>query len=211
MNPSQPLIGHAGELLALLSVTLAKKDRHKLLFAGVPGVGKSTLAESIAQQLCGSKFGVEQVNGRSVTIHVVKEWQRDLATSCLFGSGWKVKLIDEIDLCQKDAQDELLSLLDHLPAQRAIIGTSNLNLTALTERLRTRFTRYEVRAPVAEQIETLIGDRYALPPAVARQIAALSGGNVRAACLDAEAWCPPPPQPPASPVFVQTSLAALGI
>jgi DNA polymerase III delta prime subunit len=209
-TPTSRLIGHAGELLALLSVTLTKKDRHKLLFAGVPGVGKSTLAEAIALQLCGSKFGVEQVNGRSVTIHVVREWQRDLATSCLFGSGWKVKLIDEIDLCQKDAQDELLSLLDKLPAQRAIIGTSNLDLKALTERLRTRFTRYEVRAPDADLIEPFIRDRYALPPSVARQIATLCGGNVRAACLDAEAWTPAAPTPPA-PVFVQTSLAALGI
>lgn len=204
------LIGHAGQLLDLLSVTLQKRDRHKLLFAGAPGVGKTTLAETLAMQLCGNRFGVEVVNGRHVTIHGVKEWIQDLASSSLFGSGWKVKVINEVDLCQKDAQDALLSLLDELTPQRAIIGTSNLDPKALTERFRTRFTRYEVRAPDADDIEAFISETYALPPAIARQIAQLSGGNVRAACLDAEAWIPPAPTAQA-PVFMQTSLAALGL
>lgn len=204
------LIGHARELADLLSVTLTKKDRHKLLFAGAPGVGKTTLAEQIAFQLCGNKFGIESTNGRHVTIHVVRDWAMDLASSSLFGSGWKVKVINEVDLCQKDAQDALLSLLDELPAHRAIIGTSNLDPKALTERFRTRFSRYEVRAPEAEQIEALIAAEYSLPPAIAQQIAALCGGNVRAACLDADAWSPPEAQS-ARPVLMQQTLASLGI
>lgn len=208
MKP-QKLIGHAGQLRDLLSVTLQKKDRHKLLFAGAPGVGKTTLAEEIALQLCGNKFGVESTNGRYVTIHLVREWAEDLASSSLFGTGFKVKVINEVDLCQKDAQDALLSLLDELPAHRAIIGTSNLDPKALTERFRTRFTRFEVRAPADHEIEALISAEYSLPQSVARQIATLCGGNVRAACLDAEAWSPEP-EAAKAPVAMQTSLSALG-
>lgn len=206
-----PLIGHAGELADLLSLSIGRKDRHKILFAGPPGCGKTTVAERIAEQLCGTKFAVESINGRHVTIHVVREWMHDLACSSLFGTGWKVKVINEVDLCQKDAQDALLTLLDDLPAQRAIIGTSNLDLKALTERFRTRFTRYEVRAPEDAAVAGLLEYQEGLPPAVAKHIAALACGNVRAAILDADAWRNSNPVPRAKPVLAQTTLAALGL
>lgn len=170
-----------------LTAKLASKDRWKLLFCGAPGIGKTCLAESLALDLCGNKWGVETVNGRNVTIHVVRDWAFDFATSSIFGTGWKVKVVNEVDLCQKDAQDALLSFLDEMPAGRAFIGTSNLDKAALTERFRTRFERYEIAAPSAGQIAKLL-ENEGTPEAIARQIATLSGGNVRAALLDAEAW-----------------------
>lgn len=208
---SPKLIGHAGQLADLLSVTLAGKERHKLLFIGKPGVGKSTVAERVAAQLTGSKFGVEIVNGRHVTIHVVKEWQFDFATSCLFGTGWKVKVVNEIDLCQKDAQDALLSFLDEMPAKRAVIGTSNLELGALTERFRTRFARYEVRPPTDDEIQAMLETDYETPRDIAKQIATFASGNVRAAILDAEAWRNQQPAYVSKPTEYQPTLAALGI
>lgn len=206
------LIGHAGQLADLLALTLPTKDRVKLLFAGAPGVGKTTLAERVASELCGDKFGVECVNGRHVTIHVVREWMQDFASSSLFGTGCKVKVVNEVDLCQKDAQDALLSMLDEMPARRAFIGTSNLEMGSLTERFRTRFQRHEVKAPETAEIAALLVEDVGVPPAVAHQIATLSGGNVRAALLDADAWASAERTKPARAAKLQQcTLAALGL
>lgn len=209
MSP-HPLIGHAGDLAGLLSLTLAGSPRHKLLFTGSPGVGKTAVAERLAMQLTESSFGVETVNGRNVTIHVVRDWQFDFATSALFGTGWKVKVINEIDLCQRDAQDALLSFLDELPANRAVIGTSNLELGSLSERFRTRFSRYEVKAPSSAEIQDLLMAQEDLPASIARQIATLCAGNVRAALLDADVWRNQQPERAAKPAAFQTTLAAMG-
>ena len=179
------LIGPAGKLSALLAVP-PQGARVKLLFSGPPGVGKSHLAEEIATALCGSKWGWEAENGRNVSIHVVRRWAEDMGTSSLYGSGWKAKIVNEVDTCPSDAQDLLLSFLDELPEQRAFIATSNLNLKSLTERFRTRLQRYEVKAPATAEIAELL--TLLVPPAIASHLAGLSAGNVRAALLDAEAW-----------------------
>lgn len=181
------LIGPAGRLAARLLPTLRQQRNIKLLFCGPPGVGKTTLAETIAFALCGNKFGLESENGRNVTIHVVRDWMADVGTSSLFGSGWKVKLVNEVDVMPRDAQDALLSFLDELPPRRAFIATSNLQLDALTERFRTRLQRIEVGAPAPAEIAEFLSAR-CLPKEVASHFAELCAGNVRAACLDSAAW-----------------------
>lgn len=186
---SAPLIGPAGALANLFVRTLDQSaEPVKLLLTGAPGIGKTALADSIALAICGNAYGIESVNGRKCSIHVVNEWQRVTASSCMFGTGWRCFIVNEVDTCPSDAQDLLLTFLDEMPANTAFIATSNLDVDTLTPRFRTRLQRHEVGAPEAEEIARWLCEVYQLPPMVAQQLAFLCGGCVRAAELDAKAW-----------------------
>lgn len=190
MNPPK-LIGPAGALADLFARTVETPEinRLKLLFTGAPGIGKTALANQIAAALTGNagKFAVESVNGRKLSIHVVTDWQRLCATSCMFGTGWRVFVCNEVDTCPADSQDLLLTFLDELPPLCAFVATSNLDLEKLTPRFVTRLQRHEIAAPAPEEIAALLVSE-GIPAAVAQQISFLCGGCVRAALLDAEAW-----------------------
>jgi hypothetical protein len=55
------LIGHAGQLADLLSVTVAVQPRVKLLFAGSPGVGKSELSRRDDCEIAGLLESQEEI------------------------------------------------------------------------------------------------------------------------------------------------------
>jgi hypothetical protein len=93
-----------------------------------------------------------------------------------------------MDRCTRDAQDLLLSYLDHLPPGRAVIGTSNLQLDLLTERFQTRFQAIKIPTPTTEEIAALLQRHWPVDEPSALRIAVGSGGCVRAALADLETW-----------------------
>ena len=191
-TPSKPadFIGGArkvGDILAAKSKRLRKDGGTlKALLYGPPGVGKTAVARMVAQSL-GSPFSLESVNGRSVSVALVQEWQRQSAFRSMF-DGFTVRIIDELDTCPPAAQDLLLTFLDNLPDGWAFIGTSNLDLGQLVPRLQTRLQHFKVEAPLTSELTKFLRGVARVPETVASQIAVGSGGNVRAALLDLESW-----------------------
>ncbi len=189
---SEYLIGQAREV-CVAQVAKARRLRDsrtaacKLLLYGPPGVGKTTVAELVARELTGTPLGVESFNGKEVTVDSVREWMATLPYGSLF-SNWSVKIINELDRCSKDAQDILLSYLDRLPAGKALIGTSNLQLDLLTERFQTRFQSIKIATPTTDEITEFLCAHWRVPRDVAARVAVGSGGCVRAALADLETW-----------------------
>jgi replication-associated recombination protein RarA len=184
------LIGQPGEvgrkLLAKAGRLKASRDGNlKLLLIGPPGIGKTSIVDLLARELGGTPWAVEEANGKSVTIETVKHWMVQLPYGCLY-SDWSIKLVNELDRCSRDAQDLMLSYLDKLPPGRAFMGTSNLDLNQLTERLQTRFQVVRLKAPDSEEIAAFLKRHWDAPEAVINMIAVGCGGNVRAALADLE-------------------------
>lgn len=186
-NPKTPneLIGHARAVAQGLLRTLAHRAGNlKMLLYGTPGNGKTSILNMLARAVAGHNIDIESLNGRNVTIELIREWQRNAAFSSLFG-GWKVKVINEVDLVSPVVQDLMLTYLDELPAQTAVIAASNQNVTALTERFQTRFRLVQVESPRDHEISRWLVQRWRIPKATADFISLGVCGNVRQALLDA--------------------------
>jgi replication-associated recombination protein RarA len=186
------LIGPAGTTARALIPKMERLRREKIaapkiLFYGPPGTGKTALAEMLAATLAPDEpCAVEHFNGREVGSEQVRRWMESLAYAPMFGGGWSVRIINELDCASREAQELLLTYLDRLRPGRALIATSNLRIDLLTERLQTRFQVWNIQGPETAQIERWLVGRWKAPAQTARAIAQRCKGCVRAALCDLE-------------------------
>ena len=159
----------------------------KLLVSGAPGIGKTSLVNLVASMLADHPACIEDYNGREVGLDTVRQWIRAQPYGTLFGS-WSIKVVNELDRCSKDAQDLLLTYLDRLRPGQAFLGTTNLDLSNLTERFQTRFLSVRLQPPSSEVLAQFLATQWDAPISITRMIAAGSAGNVRAALADLEMW-----------------------
>lgn len=157
-------IGYAATVAKVFAAKAAaaradKNSKVKFLLTGEPGIGKTRLAEFLAEQLTGEhvtegqSFSVESINGRMIDAAMLRGW-RDAGR--YVPAGFSVKIINEIDTLGQDKEDALLSYLDESPRKTAVIGTSNLKAKELTPRLQSRFQSFHVLPPTESEIKTLV-------------------------------------------------------
>ena len=200
--------GHARVQALLRQAVMRGRVPQTLLFAGPEGVGKHTVALTLAQATnctkskdgvaCGKcsictriakgQFSdvVEVDNGdiASISIKSIRERVLDLVGYRPFEGQRRVFIIDPADALSLQAQDALLKTLEEPPPGTVLILISaypdSLRPTVLSRCRRVRFGAL-TDAEVAEVLTT----RHGMDPALARARAALSGGSVsQALALD---------------------------
>jgi len=181
-----PLIGPAASILEAARALIKTSPRLAILLHGSPGVGKTHLLDLLALELTGgSQFAIERVNGQSVSVDLIRQWRERGVYGNLFAA-WTVKRIDELDHAGGSAAAEMLTLLDYLPKNVAILATTNdyAKLRAASKgRLETRFKVMRVDSPSIEQATAFLRSRFKLPAKVAEAIAR---GAVPDGCLPSE-------------------------
>lgn len=185
------LFGHPARIEAAFARKIAAAEfaaagPHKFLFFGPPGLAKSQIAIAIAAKLDPMGLNTINLNGKELTVEEIRKWRKSMKTRPM-GSDFWITLIDELDRSSRDAQDLMLSWLDHLPPFGVVIATTNQNLDELQERLHTRFQQIRFEQPTTQEIYDAL-KAAGLPVEEAERIATGCNGNVRAAELDATTW-----------------------
>ena len=128
-----------------------------LLLAGYTGSGKSSAAMALAEALgCiveQAEFGgLWQIASGEQTAQGVRDALRWLWLIPMYGSGWRVLIVNESDRMALAAETVWLDALENLPPRALVVFTTN-RPDSLSDRLRDRCESYDFAQPVDDCIE----------------------------------------------------------
>lgn len=159
----------------------------KICYHGERGGGKTSIVNMVADVLANHPMDIERINGRDVTVEKIRDWQMNSCYGSMFG-GWKVKIINELDVVPMAAQDLALSFLDELCPRIAIIGTTNQKGETLSDRFLSRFQPVKVPSPQQARLKKWLVRKWKLPKSADDWIALSSCGDVREALHQATSY-----------------------
>lgn len=169
-------------------VILAKCDRlkasnagnYRLLFFGLPGTGKSSLAGVVACYLAGNPFAIDVSTGQSASVEKIRAWRYSSKLRNMFGSR-SVLVIEECDAMSPGALTEFRLFSDDLPPCYDLILTTNKKLKDLQPQLSSRCQHYHFSACPVDELAAWLTSRWSVPMEMASFLAQQAHGDVRGA------------------------------
>lgn len=156
------------------------------LFTGPAGTGKSRLAEVLARTIAHHPSAVEQLNGQSMTVDLVREWERGQFYRPICGQRF-VKVVDELDVASSASLNELRTFLDRMKGGTVFIGTTNKTLRELPAPLQTRMFPFIFEPVTPTAFADWMASVWGFDHAAAYDIAIRNMGCVRSSLIDCEA------------------------
>ncbi len=132
-----------------------------MLFSGETGVGKSAAALALANDIgiatdapMPELGGLHTIASGEQTVQALRQLQADLRYRPMFGSGWRMALVNECDRMRPDVEAIWLDALESIPERMVFVFTTN-DPGKLSQRFRDRCECYSFSSD-AEQLQPSI-------------------------------------------------------
>jgi replication-associated recombination protein RarA len=133
-----------------------------MIYAGSPGIGKSAAALALADALgvvtgpgIYSMGGLHQIASGSQGAPEVRALMDSLHSMPMYGSGWRVVIINEADRMTAGAEAIWLDALEQLPPKTVIVFTTN-DASALSQRFRERCESFQFQSAASDEMRDAV-------------------------------------------------------
>lgn len=161
------IVGQA-EPVRILATFVANPYPNAFIFAGPTGTGKTSAAHALAKDLGvaieqGEFGGLFEISSGDNDASSVKAWGDRMHLTALYGSGWRVLIVNEADSMTAGAEIKWLDVLENLPRGVVVVFTTN-NPSSMSRRFRDRCDTIEFTGDakiLAPHIATVVAKAWA--------------------------------------------------
>jgi DNA polymerase III delta prime subunit len=141
------------ELTKLFKKFVSDGQVSHLMLTGTPGIGKTTVAMALANEIGADLMYINASNENSVDVIRMKVTQ--FASTASFEGNLKIVLLDEADRLSQAAQDNLRGVMQDFSANTRFILTGN-NKHQFTDAMHSRCTQIDFKITKEEREEIMV-------------------------------------------------------